>query len=137
MNYKQGYNESETGGILLGQIYTNGEILVCICSEPCIAGQANRISFSRSSKIANKIINDAFEGSNGTILYVGEWHTHPEPYPRPSATDKASIEEIYQTTNINDSILIYVIVGVSDIFCGVYDGNTHYQIPLVISHNNQ
>ena len=132
LTYKQGYNVSETGGVLLGQIYTDGEIVVCRCSEPCVAGKADRMGFSRSSKTANKIINDAFEGSNGTILYVGEWHTHPEPYPSPSKTDKTSIEEIYRTANINNPNLIYVIVGDMDIFCGVYDGKTHYRTSLSI-----
>lgn len=132
LTYKQGYNGSETGGVLLGQIYTDGEIVVCRCSEPCVAGKADRMGFSRSSKTANKIINDAFEGSNGTILYVGEWHTHPEPYPSPSTTDKTSIEEIYRTANINNPNLIYVIVGEMDIFCGVYDGKTHYRTSLSI-----
>ncbi len=132
LTYKQGYNGSETGGVLLGQIYTDGEIVVCRCSEPCVAGKADRMGFSRSSKTANKIINDAFEGSNGTILYVGEWHTHPEPYPSPSTTDKTSIEEIYRTANINNPNLIYVIVGDMDIFCGVYDGKTHYRTSLSI-----
>lgn len=111
---------------------TDEEIVVCKCSEPCIAGKADRMGFSRSSKTANKIINDAFKRSNGTILYIGEWHTHPEPYPSPSTTDKASIEEIYHTANIHNSNLIYVIVGEIDIFCGVYDGKTHYRIPLSI-----
>lgn len=132
LTYKQGYNGSETGGVLLGQIYTDGEIVVCRCSEPCVAGKADRMRFSRSSKTANKIINDAFEESNGTILYVGEWHTHPEPYPSPSTTDKTSIEEIYRTANINNPNLIYVIVGDMDIFCGVYDGKTHYRTSLSI-----
>lgn len=132
LTYKQGHNGTETGGVLLGQVYTDGEIIVCRCSDPCIAGKADKKGFSRSSKTANKIINDAFVGSNGTILYVGEWHTHPEPYPRPSTTDKTSIEEIYRTANINNSNLIYVIVGEIDIFCGVYDGKTHYRVPLSI-----
>ena len=52
--YKQNSDTPETGGILLGKVYKNGDIMVCRCSEPCVIGKANKMGFHRSFKIANK-----------------------------------------------------------------------------------
>ncbi|HCZ9268877.1 TPA: Mov34/MPN/PAD-1 family protein [Vibrio alginolyticus] len=28
--------------------------------------------------------------SGGTVNYIGEWHTHPEDFPKPSQQDRSS-----------------------------------------------
>ena len=84
--------------------------------------------FYRSFKIANKIINQAFQESNGTVLYLGEWHTHPVDNPIPSPTDKTSIENIYNTANLSVNVIIYLIIGRSSIYYGCYDGKKHYKL---------
>ena len=126
--YKQNGDTPETGGILLGKVYKNGDIMVCRCSEPCVIGKANKMGFYRSFKIANKIINQAFQESNGTVLYLGEWHTHPVDNPIPSPTDKTSIENIYNTANLSVNVIIYLIIGRSSIYYGCYDGKKHYKL---------
>ena len=134
-HYRQRINEPETGGILLGKILANGNIIICNCSRPCISGKAYAVGFERSSKLANQIIRQFFNESNGTIVYVGEWHTHPENVPSPSATDLKSIKNIYNTTNLNSDIIVYIIIGPKSEYYGCYDGQMHYIInPIYLHH---
>ncbi|WP_366517454.1 Mov34/MPN/PAD-1 family protein [uncultured Alistipes sp.] len=62
------------------------------------------------------------------MVYVGEWHTHPENVPSPSATDLKSIKNIYNTTNLNSDIIVYIIIGRQSEYYGCYDGQMHYTL---------
>ena len=39
--YRQINQETELGGVLLGEILEDNTILVCHCSKPCISGKAS------------------------------------------------------------------------------------------------
>ena len=54
------------------------------------------------------------------LNYVGDWHTHPEEYPRPSATDLASINETFRKSTHNLSAFLLVIAGTSTNPEGLY-----------------
>ena len=56
--------------------------------------------------------------SLGTKSYLGEWHTHPEPNPRPSSLD---ITEWKKTANYNEDMLLFLIVGQETIFIQTSD----------------
>lgn len=57
--------------------------------------------------------------------YLGDWHSHPEPEPYPSSTDKQSIQETFrQSLHRLDSMLLVIVgnrVAANGIFVAVAD----------------
>ena len=45
------------------------------------------------------------------LLYVGDWHTHPELIPRPSHTDINSVQDMYIKSRHGLASFVMVIVG--------------------------
>lgn len=52
-----------------------------------------------------------FKDSNGKKIYLGEWHTHPEDYPKPSSLDKNSILKQIRGNILNSEIIFMLILG--------------------------
>ena len=59
-------------------------------------------------------------GSAGTIGYVGEWHTHPEPVPSPSGQDCANWRNLVRQTK---HPLAFVILGTDGLFVSSRGGH--------------
>lgn len=100
-------------------------------SPPCVA-QNSRCGCERDAKVANAFISQNFEQSGHTRIYIGEWHTHPEPNPKPSETDRHSIVKAFSTSDISVPFLIMAIVGTCSIYFSVYDGKDFFVITPVV-----
>ena len=124
--YRQ-INGSETGGILLGYILPHDVIKVKKCSEPCIYGIASSYTFERDAEKANQIIKQEIVESEGKMVYLGEWHTHPTSNPSPSPTDKKSIKDILKNNHLASNIIIFIIVGRTLDYKGYFDGAKFYE----------
>lgn len=78
--------DPESGGILLGHV--RGENLeVLEATVPTIWDKRMRYLFERMPFGHQLLANDRWTASNGTVRYLGEWHTHPEDWPSPSQLD--------------------------------------------------
>lgn len=119
--FRQTEQKLESGGILLGEIYDN-EVRIKKASIPTNFDSSSRYRFNRNKKSAQLIANYEFKNSGGTIIYLGEWHTHPENIPTPSSTDIKMITTQFQKNKINETFLLMIIVGLTDIYLGIYDG---------------
>lgn len=93
---------------------------------------SNRYSCIRDALIANNFIYEDFEVSDHTRIYIGEWHTHPEDHPMPSAVDINSIAEIYNKSDIVIDGVILIIVGLNTNYYGFYDGKTMQKVEVKI-----
>ncbi len=121
--YKQDKShKKESGGIILGSVANNYNVYISKLSFPSNFDKNNRTSFERDKKIAQILIDYEFHNSGGKIIYLGEWHTHPEKIPRPSSVDTNMIKEQYRNNLINDDFLILLIGGLDGFYLGVYDG---------------
>ena len=81
-----GNHEKESGGIFLGN--RRGENLELVEATVPKSGDKNgRYFFHRLSTAHQKTADKLWVDSGFTVTYVGEWHTHPEKVPRPSAHD--------------------------------------------------
>ena len=79
--------DKEAGGILLG--HRRGcHIEVLEGSAPMAGDIRRRNSFERKDPDHQAVSDDRWKASNGTITYLGEWHTHPAEMPTPSPTDE-------------------------------------------------
>jgi integrative and conjugative element protein (TIGR02256 family) len=111
---QQDKEKSESGGILLGKIRADhSEYIITDISEPCKEDRRGRHFFIRSKANAQNVINKLWEKSRGEIVYLGEWHTHPELHPSPSFTDNNLIKQCSNEIKPLPPIIFLVIVGES------------------------
>lgn len=97
----------ESGGILLG--YRRGAHLhVTIATAPQADDQRWRYLFKRSARHHQEIALRQWAASERTIDYLGEWHTHPQHHPSPSATD---LNEWCKISGQRQSPMVFVIMG--------------------------
>lgn len=108
--YEQRKGTNESGGILLGHVYKNRADIIEIAT-PNRFDSSGPLFFNRSKIGAQLQINKAWEKSNGTLIYLGEWHTHPEINPKPSAIDKEMIAKSLKEIMMEISFLYLIIVG--------------------------
>jgi len=115
-------SKSEAGGVLLGRLIINSKnIIIDRISVPMVGDQRSRTHFSRAEKRHQQIITTAWNKSNETCHYLGEWHTHPEFYPTPSQQDKRNWREILENRTFSSLYLYFVIVGEKE--TRVWEGN--------------
>ncbi|WP_298310208.1 Mov34/MPN/PAD-1 family protein [uncultured Aquimarina sp.] len=129
-HFKQTGNKYEKGGILLGQCLKQNEIVITKATTPTLFDKSKRYGFHRNKKSAQLFINYEFLNSLGTTIYIGEWHTHPEDYPTPSATDIKMIKNQFKKNLINENFLLMVIVGRKDFYVGYFNGKKLTQLKV-------
>ena len=119
--YKQDKNQNESGGIILGSVHKENHIYISKISEPNAFDKSSRYGFERDKKAAQLIVDAEFYESNGKVIYLGEWHTHPEKNPTPSPIDIKMIKQQYKSNKINENFLILLIQGTESLYVVVYN----------------
>lgn len=111
--YRQtGMFSLEAGGMLLGrQISGGNDVVIDAASEPSRMDRRARFWFRRARKPAQELVDAAWQQSQGTVNYFGEWHTHPEAVPTPSCVDRRDWRKIARQVNVESSHLYFAIVG--------------------------
>lgn len=88
------YYPNEHGGLLLGSYNLDSkEANITALIKPR-KFESNKMSFIRSPEGLNEIIKKAYDETNGTTIYIGEWHSHPDCPAIPSRVDKDTIHQI-------------------------------------------
>lgn len=125
--YRQDKSEKpEAGGVLLGRYIKNSkDKIVDRVTVPMIGDKRTRTRFIRGEKMHQKVITSAWEKSNRTCNYLGEWHTHPENSPTPSSQDIKNWKEILSTRTFSSLYLYFVIIGIQEV--RVWEGNRRTQ----------
>lgn len=84
---------TERGGLLLG--YRRGPHLhIDFATTPGPADRASKFAFHRDTAGHQSIASQRWLTSSGTSDWLGEWHSHPEPDPRPSGTDTTTWQRL-------------------------------------------
>lgn len=70
------------------------------------------------------------------LHYVGDWHTHPEDQPQPSAADLQKITDIFRRSEHELAAMLLVVVGrlpfPAGLWCGLVNAQTTLELaPLV------
>lgn len=103
----------EAAGVLIGERREN-HIVIHAISEPGQGDIRSRFTAVRKSPHHQELVNELHRTSDGTMNYVGEWHTHPEKFPAPSGIDKSSW---YKDINSLEPMVL-IIVGQCAMWCG-------------------
>ena len=110
----------EAGGILIGRELDSGDVIIDGVTTPQ-PGDVRRPMFFHRSQAAHQAASDrAYEESNGRRCYVGEWHTHAEPSPTPSAMDMADWQRRLREDE-GEPRVFFAIIGQEEI--ALWDGN--------------
>lgn len=101
--------QPEAGGILLG--HRRGQHLHIIhATQPYPTDKRSTIRFVREKNGHEEEACHWWRTSQGKIGYLGEWHTHPEPIPRPSLVDLLEWAKL-ATNSFHKTSMLAVIVG--------------------------
>ncbi len=110
---------SESAGVLIGE-RRGKHIVITDISVPGKGDICSRYQVDRKGVHHQKKVNESFIKSNKTKHYLGEWHTHPEKQPNPSALDYKSWSKIH----INNENAIFIIVGQHSLWVAIKNHST-------------
>lgn len=102
----------EFGGLLVG--YYSEDFKTCIVENSIVPKKykSSRYFFERGKDGLKQKLTE-FYNSTPRLIYVGEWHTHPDGIPSPSNTDLNAMIEIAESGEVNIENPILMILGVS------------------------
>ncbi|MBT41019.1 MAG: hypothetical protein CMF12_00690 [Idiomarina sp.] len=107
--------KTEAFGVLIGaQNQDASQFWVEACTKPLGKDFSTRTSFILKDPHHQQCVDRHFKESEGSLGYLGTWHSHPESIPSPSHVD---LKDWHSCCERNpDRKLIFVIVGTSH-FC--------------------
>lgn len=116
----------ESGGVLLGTIHERG-LLVTVATTPTRLDRQFRYLFERLPFGHRAVAKRLWRSTGGTTRYIGEWHTHPQNIPTPSAID---LEEWRKLAKVraDKRPLLAVIVGRHTMHVELTHGNGRRQL---------
>ena len=131
-NYRQRHWwQTEAGGQLFAEFNELGSRVVT-ATEPTRWDQRFRRGFRPHRPSEQGAIDAHFHQG---LHFIGDWHTHAEHYPLPSAEDVTSINECVRLSKHQLNGFLLVIVGQADfpqgLFVGFADG---YQVHRLSPH---
>ena len=78
----------ESFGVLMGTTSVDRrEIWIEAVTTPMPRDRSSRVSFALHDPGHQRAVSWRFASSEGCTIYLGTWHTHPEPLPTPSRID--------------------------------------------------
>ncbi|WP_369919853.1 Mov34/MPN/PAD-1 family protein [Marinomonas polaris] len=80
-------SDNEAGGLILGSVH-GPHMIIEQATTPTSQDKRFRCLFERMPFGHEAIALAQWTTSQGTIRYLGEWHTHPEDHPHPSNIDR-------------------------------------------------
>ncbi|MBB5232971.1 Mov34/MPN/PAD-1 family protein [Deinococcus budaensis] len=106
----------EAGGVMLGRFMREGgDVIVDRVTGPLPGDRRSRKRFFRSEAPHQAVVTAEWEASGGIRTYIGEWHTHPEPFPTPSGTDLRDWRRRLRRDVFHGDVLRFVIVGQEEV----------------------
>jgi integrative and conjugative element protein (TIGR02256 family) len=104
---QKGFLSKEAGGQLFGRATDTG-LLVITASGPYKGDARTRTSYRSNPHAASRAIAEMREQG---LFYLGEWHTHAEPYPHPSGSDANAFMQLGKHSSFATAIPILLIQG--------------------------
>lgn len=98
---------TEAGGQLFGTV-SETEVIITKATGPYRGDVRWRCSYRSNPKAAQKAID---ENAGLGLLYLGEWHTHPEAMPTASTSDQLTILGLHRRSALRLSCVVMIIQG--------------------------
>ncbi len=104
------YRSTESGGVLLGyKLLGKSEYRITDFTPPFLNDIISQANFHRRDKKHIEKIHESWK-TDQTIMYLGDWHSHPIDSPLPSKTDITSWERMAVQSQTIANILFFFLV---------------------------
>lgn len=121
------YYPKEYGGLFVGRyVNDNTEVIIEDTVLPK-KFKSSAISFERGVQGLRAILQRFFNKAP-SLIYVGEWHTHPNGQPIPSATDSSALRAIAAHYEVAITNPILLIIGIR---------NGHHELAFYVLYQNK
>ena len=100
----------EAGGLIIGTMEAGSQLTITDITTPQLSDHRFPFHFFRSETSHQEKMDKLWKESGFRKLYLGEWHTHPEPYPHPSSVDISEWKKIASKKQ-NSSWMLFLIIG--------------------------
>ncbi len=107
---------AEAGGQLFARI-TESCITVQRATGPRSTDRRTRYGYIPDRKKEQQEIDEMFQAG---LLFIGDWHTHPEKIPTPSRSDLQSIKNIYKGSRHHLPAFLLLIAGTESFPAGLH-----------------
>ena len=105
---------AESFGVLIGTVSMDrAEVWIEALTTPKRLDRGWRLGFEMRDPGHEQDVRRMFERSGRQRIYLGTWHTHPEPVPGPSRVDKRDWVKCVRANPGRP--LVFVVVGTSEI----------------------
>lgn len=125
--YAEGLNHypNEFGGLLIGKYSDDFKTCVIETAVLPVKYKSLRYSFKRGKEGLKGKLKE-FYYSEPRLIYVGEWHTHPDSFAIPSSKDKSAMKEIEDHSDVNITSPLLLIIGLN---------TENYHVGFYVQHN--
>jgi integrative and conjugative element protein (TIGR02256 family) len=125
----------ETGGVLAGYIDDEGSVVITDASGPGPKAICLSTKFEKDVEYCQNFIDSLVIKSNYKLVYVGEWHSHPNERNEPSGTDIKSLTEIaFQENYLTDMPTMIIFSHTGKPSCTIHPaGKRFYFAELLIT----
>lgn len=115
------YYPKEFGGILVGRY--SEDMKTCIIDQTILPKRykSSQYYFVRGKEGLLEALS-FYYNQTPRLIYIGEWHTHPNMKPEPSETDKNAMQEIADHEDVLIKSPVMIILGITkeNMEIGVY-----------------
>jgi integrative and conjugative element protein (TIGR02256 family) len=108
----------EAGGQLFGS-FNDFVVRIAVATPPRKGDERSRQSFKIDVVEANIEI---VERQKTGLMYLGDWHTHPEERAKPSIIDTGNASRLFRGAN-GKPFLVMAIVGLQRTYIGVHNAS--------------
>jgi len=102
----------EFGGLLIGHYEEDKKTVFITKTILPKKYTSTKYSFTRGSDGLREIL-EAYHNGKSSLIYVGEWHTHPDSPAIPSITDLAALDQIVSHNEVYISNPILLILSIT------------------------
>ena len=128
LKFRQHRSDPEAGGLLFAE-FDFPLIRIVEASPPHLTDQRWRTLFIPNRVLQRRLIKRRFRQGRH---FVGEWHTHPEPFPKPSRLDLESLADAFLKSRHQLNYFVMIIVGndmtALNLWVSVHDGAAHHRL---------
>ncbi|WP_286766684.1 MULTISPECIES: Mov34/MPN/PAD-1 family protein [Sphingobacterium] len=119
--YGRNQYPKEFGGVLVGYYSDDKRTVNIIDSILPIDFKSTKTSFERGVEGLKEAFEEYYR-QDPSLVYIGEWHTHPDNSPIPSVTDISAINTIINSkhTFITNPVLLIIGYSKSSVTFGFY-----------------
>lgn len=132
--YGRNHYPNEFGGVLVGYYSDDKRMVNIIDSILPTDFKSTRTSFERGVEGLEEALEGYYD-QDPSLVYIGEWHTHPNAAPVPSCTDDNAMREIVAASSVCIENPVMIIIGITEnsakLAFYVYVENKFYKYEII------